>query len=151
MPLRMCTVWLMNSTEWIEQWICIKFCIKLEHSSLKLFRWFRRPQLWATSDWQLHHNDTPAHASRLMQGFLAKHQITPVAQLPYSPDLVPGNFWLFPNTKITFEREEISDHQWDSGKYDGVVDGYWENCVRSQGAHFEGNWGITVRCTMFLQ
>ena len=40
----------------------------------------------------------------------------------------------FPKTKITFEREEISDHRWDSGKYDGAADGNWENCVRSQGA-----------------
>ena len=29
----------------------------------------------------------------------------------------------FPKTKITFEREEISDCQWDSGKYNGRVHG----------------------------
>ena len=31
-----------------------------------------------------------------------------------------GALWLldFPKTKITFEREEILDHQWDSGKYE---------------------------------
>ena len=36
-----------------------------------------------------------------------------------------GALWLlaFPKTKITFEWEEISDHQWDSGKYDGAADG----------------------------
>ena len=56
----------------------------------------------------------------------------------------------FPKTKIIFEREEISDHQWDSGKYDRVADGNWENCVRSQGAYFEGDWGVTVPCTRFL-
>ena len=33
----------------------------------------------------------------------------------------------FPKTKITFEREEISDHCWDSGKHDGEADGNWEN------------------------
>ena len=34
-----------------------------------------------------------------------------------------GARWLlaFPKTKITFEREEISDHQWDSGKCDGQL------------------------------
>ena len=26
----------------------------------------------------------------------------------------------------------------------------WENCVRSQGAYFEGDWGIIVLCIMFL-
>ena len=60
--------------------------------------------------------------------------------------------WLleFPQTKITFEREETSDCQWDSGKYNEVADGYWENYVRSQGAYFEEDWGIIVLCTMVL-
>ena len=36
-----------------------------------------------------------------------------------------GGLWLltFPKTKIPFEREVISDCQWDSGKYDGAADG----------------------------
>ena len=107
-------------------------------------------QLWATSDWQLHHNNVSAHASCLVQSFLVKHQITQVTQPRYSPDLVPCDFWLFPKTKITFEREDISDHQWDSGIYTRAADGDWENCVRSQGAYFEGDWGIIVLCKMFL-
>ena len=63
-----------------------------------------------------------------------------------------GALWLlaFPKTKITFKREEILDHGWDSGKYDGAVEGNWENCVRSQGAYFEGDWGVIVLCTVFL-
>ena len=107
-------------------------------------------QLWATGDTQLHHGNMPARAFHLVQRFFVKHQITQVSQAFYSRDLAPCDFWLFPKTKITFEREEISDHLWDSGKYDGVADGDWENCVRSQGACFEGDWGIIVLCTMFL-
>ena len=63
-----------------------------------------------------------------------------------------GTLWLlfFPKTKITFEREKISDHRWHSRKYDGAADGDWENCVRSQGAYFGGDWGVIVLCTMFL-
>ena len=63
-----------------------------------------------------------------------------------------GALWLlaFPKIKITFEREEISDHQWDSGKYNRAAESDWENCVRSQGAYFEGDWSIIVLCTMFL-
>ena len=46
-----------------------------------------------------------------------------------------GALWLlaFPKTKMAFEREEISDHWWDSRKYNGAADGDWENCMRSQG------------------
>ena len=60
--------------------------------------------------------------------------------------------WLlsFSKTKIFLEREEISNHQWDSGKYDRTADGEWENSVRSQGVYFEGDWGVIVLCTMFL-
>ena len=29
----------------------------------------------------------------------------------------------FSKTKITFEKKEIPDHRWDSGKYDGAADG----------------------------
>ena len=35
-------------------------------------------------------------------------------------------------------------------KYDWVADGNWENCVRSQGAYSEGDWGVIVLCTIFL-
>ena len=42
------------------------------------------------------HDNVPAHASHLMQSFLAKHQITQGTQSPYSPDLVLCDFWLFP-------------------------------------------------------
>ena len=56
----------------------------------------------------------------------------------------------FPKTKITFEREEISDYRRDSGRYDGTADGNWENCVLSQGAYLEGNWGVIVLCTTVL-
>ena len=55
----------------------------------------------------------------------------------------------FLKTKITFEKE-ISDHRWASGKHDRAVDGNWENCVWSQGAYFEGDWGVIVLCAMFL-
>ena len=63
-----------------------------------------------------------------------------------------GTLWLlaFTKTKITFEREEISDCWWDSGKYNGAADGNWESYVRSQGAYFEEDWGIIVLCAMFL-
>ena len=88
-------------------------------------------------------------ASHLLQRFLVKHQNTQVIQPHYSP-IWHLQFLAFPKTKITFEREEISDHQWDSGKYGRAADGNWENCVRSQGAYFEGDWGIIVLCTMFL-
>ena len=70
---------------------------------------------------------------------------------PLWPRLGTQRLLAFPKTKITFEREGISDYPWDSGKYNGAADGTWENCVsRFQGAFSEGDWGVIFLCTMFL-
>ena len=94
-----CVAITFKMTEWAQQWICIRFCSKLEHSPWKLFQWFRRLQLWTTGDWQLHHDSAPTHASHFMQSFLVKHKITQVTQPPYNPDLVPCDFQLFPKLR----------------------------------------------------
>ena len=148
----MCTVW-MSHSKWLSEQInksASHFVLSLNIPPWKLLGWFRRLSLWATGDWQLHHDNVPAHASRLMQRFFAKHQITQVTQPSLQPTF--GALWLlaFPKTKITFEREEISHCPWDSGKYKGAADGHWENCVGSQGAYFKRDWGIIVLCTVFL-
>ena len=115
----------------------------------KLFRWFRRLQLWATGDWKLHYDNALIHASHLMQ-FFGKTSNHPGGSAPLQPRV--GPLWLlaFPKTKTTFEKEEISNHQWDSGECNGAANGGWGNCVRSQSANFEGDWGVIVLCTMFF-
>ena len=86
-------------TERVQQQICIKSALSLNIPLQKLFRWFRRLQVWATRDWQLCHKNVPTHTSGAMQSFLAKHQITQVTQPHYNPDLAPWDFWLFPKLK----------------------------------------------------
>ena len=39
--------------------------------------------------------------------FFVKHQITQVTQLPYSPDLAPCDFWLFPKLKSPLKGKRI--------------------------------------------
>ena len=85
--------------DWASRAMNLHFAWSLNIPLWKLFEWLRRPQLWVTDDWQLHHNNPPAHASHTMQRFLVKHQITQVTQPPYSPDCAPCNFWLLPNLK----------------------------------------------------
>ena len=59
---------------------------------------------------------------------------------PLQPRFGTLQLLAFPQNKITFEREESSDCRWDSEKYEGVADGDWENCVKSQSAYFKGDW-----------
>ena len=101
----MCTVWPCIQNDWESRAI---FELYLNIAQRKLFRWFRRLQLWATDyDWQLHHNNELAHASHLVQRFLAKHQITKVTQPPYRLDLVSCNFWLFPKLKSALKDKRL--------------------------------------------
>ena len=105
----MYTVWVLHS-KWVSEQSndsVSNFVLSLNIPPWKLFSWFRRPQLWATGDWQLHHDSAPAYTSRLMQSFLAKHQITQVTQCPYSPDLAACNFCLFLKLKSLWKEKRF--------------------------------------------
>ena len=97
MLFSICTVW-PSYSRWLSKYTnksASDFVLSLNIPPWKLFGWFRRPQLWTTSDWQLPHDNTLTHASCLVQCFLAKHQITQVTQPLYSPYLAPCDFWFF--------------------------------------------------------
>jgi transposase len=55
----------------------------------------------------LHHDIAPAHASSLIREFLTKNEITVVPQPPYSPDLVPAYFFLFPKLKSSLKGQRF--------------------------------------------
>ena len=147
----MCTVWPWHSKRLSEysSESASNFALSLNIPPWKLFGWFRRPQLWATGDGQLHHDNVPTHTSHLMQSFWWNIK-SPRWLIPLQPRFRILRLLASPKTKITFEREEISDHRWYSGKYNRAANGNWENCARSQGAYFEGDWGSIVLCAMFL-
>ena len=137
-------------TERVEQQICVKFCIKLQHSSVESIQMIQK--VTAMGSWWL------AASSRQRACSCITSHAECFGETPnYPDDLAPpqprfGTLWLlaFPKTKITFEREEISDCRWDSRKYDGAADGDLESCVRSQGVYFEEDWGFIVLCKVFL-
>ena len=94
----------------------------------------------------------PAHASRLMQSFFCETSNLPGDSATTQPRFCALQLLAFLKTKITFEREEISDHWWDSRKYNGAADGDWKNCVRSQGATLKGTEASlsSVQCFLYL-
>jgi hypothetical protein len=110
--------------------------------------------LWDTCNWQLHHDNVPAHLSHLIQGFLTKHGIPQVHQAPYSTDMNPCDFCLFPRLK-TLVKGSCFDNREDNIQ-DVMVQlhtipeqafqkcfqqwkGRWAVCVESKGAYFEGD------------
>ena len=69
----------------------------------------KRQEKWRDGDWILHHNNVPAHTSHLVQQFLAKHGTAQLQQPPYSPDLAPCDFFLFPKLK-----KVLKGHQFEA-------------------------------------
>ena len=63
----------------------------------------KRPELWENHTWMLHHDNAPAHASLLFPSYLAKYKTSVVLHSPYSPNLTPAEFFLFPKLNTTLK------------------------------------------------
>ena len=59
----------------------------------------KRPALFKSGQWHFHQDDAPVHNSILVTDYLTKMGTKKVPQPPYSPDLAPCDFWLFPKFK----------------------------------------------------
>ena len=64
----------------------------------KRFRW-KRPALFRSGQWHFHQDNAPVHNSILVTHYLTKMDIKTIAHPPYSPDLAPCDFWLFPKLR----------------------------------------------------
>ena len=58
-----------------------------------------RPELWANNCWILHHDNAPLHTALILREIFAKNSTHVAPQPPYSTNLAPCDFWLFPNLK----------------------------------------------------
>ena len=58
-----------------------------------------RPAIFKSDQWHFHQDNTPVHNSILVTDYLTKKGIKTVPHTPYSPDLAPCDFWLFPNLR----------------------------------------------------
>jgi len=113
---------------------------------------FVRPSI--ANNWMLHHDNAPCHTAISVIEILAQKGIPVAPQSPYSPDMSPCDFFLFPKLKfhlkgrhfgtvenidkvVTYQLKAIpvSDFQ---GCYEGWEQRLWI-CVASQGNYFEGD------------
>jgi hypothetical protein len=56
----------------------------------------KRPELWHNHSWLLHHDNAPAHASLKTTESVTNKSMLIIPHAPYSPDLAPCDFALFP-------------------------------------------------------
>jgi hypothetical protein len=69
----------------------------------------KSPELWPDK-WIIHHDSAPAHDALRVHEFLAKNAITEIDHPPYSPDLAPCDFRLFPKLKNALKGQRFADH-----------------------------------------
>jgi hypothetical protein len=86
--------------------------------------------------------------------FLAKHSIPVVRQAPYSPDMAPCDFWLFPKFKMPLKGTRFQSREgimWNAMAQLNTIPkdafqkcfkqwrDHWDKCVHYQGYYFEGD------------
>ncbi|GBL90722.1 hypothetical protein AVEN_219377-1 [Araneus ventricosus] len=67
----------------------------------------KRHEKWVTNDWFLLDDNAPPHRALIVKKYLARHSITTLEHHPYSPDLAPADFYLFPRLKMKLKFDTI--------------------------------------------
>jgi len=111
-----------------------------------------------TTNWILYHDNAPAHAAFSVAQLLTSKGITVMPQPPYSPDLVPCDFFSFQKTKSAVKGHHFEStedirrsvmHTLNDIPQAAFQECYkqwqyrWKTCVQVQGMYFEGD-GILV-------
>ena len=113
----------------------------------------KRQRKWENG-WFLHHDNAPCHSSFAVRQFLTDKKISTIPQPPYSPDIAPCDFWLFPNLKLGLKGERFATIE--DIKVNATanlraipIEGYqrcfqqlqsrWSKCVCAEGRYFEGD------------
>ncbi|CAK9827582.1 Mariner Mos1 transposase [Anthophora retusa] len=113
----------------------------------------KRPDVWKNNSWILRHDNAPSHTSILVREFLAKNSTNVIEQAPYSSDMAPCDFFLFPKLKLPlrgrrFESiEAIKENSQElkalpSSAFKKCFEDWekrWRMCIASDGAYFEGD------------
>jgi len=114
----------------------------------------KRPDAWRENRWMLQHDNTPSHSSYLFRDFLAKHAMTVLPQPPYSPDLAPADFFLFPKLNSTLKGCHLEStepiktnslahlHRIPKTAFQEcfrTLKKCWQRCIQSRGEYFEGD------------
>ena len=112
------------------------------------------PEKWRCGNWILHHDNAPPHRAVTTNEFLEKNNIPSLPQPPYSHDLAPCDFFLFPQLKKIMRGRRfvyVEDIQANATRQLRVItksdnqrcfrqwQERWNKCIQAQGHYFEGD------------
>ena len=110
----------------------------------------KRPALFKSGQWHFHQDSAPVHNSSFVTDYLTKMGIKTVPQPPYSQDLAPYDFWLFPKLRVCrYETiEEMKEaltkvidtltQKNSDGAFQKLLEWY-NKCIAAGGDYFKGN------------
>jgi hypothetical protein len=93
------------------------------------------------------------HTSVFTQQFLTKHKMAVILHPPYSPDLAPRDFFLFPKMKSKLKGRRFDIIEEIQAESPRVLDNFtekeafqkprrrWNQCLHAGGNYFEGDVG----------
>ena len=109
----------------------------------------KRPALFKSGLHHFHQDNAPVHNSILVTDYLTKMGIKTVHHPPYSPDLAPCDFCLFPKLRgcryetieekkeaVTKVIETLTQEDFN-GAFDKLLERY-NKCIAAGGDYFEG-------------
>jgi hypothetical protein len=82
----------------------------------------RCPELWQERTWLLHHDNIPSLTSVLIHRLLAEQKMAVIPHPPYSPDMAPCDFFLFPKMKLKLKRRQFDTNEEIQAKSQTVLD-----------------------------
>ena len=86
-------------------WVPTRQTVNKEYCVEEVLREFKkrfcrkRPALFKSGQWHFHQDNAPVHNSILVTDYLTKMGIKTAPQPPYSPELAPCDFCLFPKLR----------------------------------------------------
>ena len=87
-------------------------------------QWILTEELWRSVEWLLHHDNAPTHTALSVRQFLTKNRMTSASHPPYSLDLAPCDFFLFPRMKRDLKGKRFQNVEEVRGKKDGGTEDY---------------------------
>ncbi|UYV70968.1 hypothetical protein LAZ67_8001270 [Cordylochernes scorpioides] len=112
----------------------------------------KRPERWQNNDWILHVGNARPHTAHVVLQFLAKHSTIQIPHPPYSPDLAPNDFFLYPKLKINSKGRKFDNvdmiqaeskatlRNLSKSDFISCFDNWkkrWNRCIEAGGAYFE--------------
>ena len=111
----------------------------------------KRPAHFKSDQWHFHQDNAPVHYSTLVTDYLTKMGVKTVSQPPYSWDLAPCDFWLFPKLR-GYRYETIEEMKEAVTKVINTLTQEdfhgafqlleWYKCIAAKGDYFQGDWSF---------